>query len=140
MSRRVVDASVALKWFFPEVHSDAAARLLDGPHDLVAPDLLGPEVGNVLWKRVRRGEITSAEAQQVWRAFAAIPIEIRPSRPLIDAAMEIGIREKRSVHDSLYLALALAETCRLVTADRKFYLAIAGGPLADSIVWVEDDT
>jgi hypothetical protein len=25
----VVAASVALKWFIPEIHSDAAARLLD---------------------------------------------------------------------------------------------------------------
>ena len=30
MSIFVVDASVAIKWFFPEIHGDAALRLLFG--------------------------------------------------------------------------------------------------------------
>jgi predicted nucleic acid-binding protein len=29
MKKLVVDASVVMKWFVPEVHSEAAARLLD---------------------------------------------------------------------------------------------------------------
>jgi predicted nucleic acid-binding protein len=44
----VVDASVALKWFLPEVHSDAAARLLREGYRLHAPDLIRAEFGNVL--------------------------------------------------------------------------------------------
>lgn len=39
MSRYVVDASVAVKWFVPEIHTDASLRLLDGNHELLAPDL-----------------------------------------------------------------------------------------------------
>ena len=58
----VVDASVAIKWFLPELYGDAALRLLREGHSLVAPDLLFPEVGNVLWKRVRRREATAKEA------------------------------------------------------------------------------
>jgi predicted nucleic acid-binding protein len=60
VSRYVVDASVAVKWYLPEPESDAAGRLLDPEHDLIAPDLLFAEVGNALWKRWRRGEIGSA--------------------------------------------------------------------------------
>jgi predicted nucleic acid-binding protein len=44
----VVDASVVLKWFLPEIHSDVARRLLDTTHQYVAPDLLFPEVGNTM--------------------------------------------------------------------------------------------
>ena len=40
MSRVVVDASVAVKWFLPEIHSEAALRYLDGDYERVAPDLL----------------------------------------------------------------------------------------------------
>ncbi len=38
MSRLVVDASVAVTWFLPEVHGDVALRLLDPRHDLLAPE------------------------------------------------------------------------------------------------------
>ena len=54
MMKVVVDASVAAKWFLPEIHSDAAARLLDPAIALYAPDLIVPEFGNILWKKIRR--------------------------------------------------------------------------------------
>ena len=43
MSVLVVDASVVVKWFVPEIHSDAARRLLVLPHEYIAPDLLFAE-------------------------------------------------------------------------------------------------
>jgi len=58
VSRYVVDASVGIKWFVPEIHSDAARRLLTEDSILLVPDLFFPEIGNILWKRVRRGEDT----------------------------------------------------------------------------------
>ena len=48
MKKVVIDASVAVKWFVPEIHSAAAARLLEPEIVLCAPDLIGPEFGNVL--------------------------------------------------------------------------------------------
>jgi predicted nucleic acid-binding protein len=61
----VVDASVVLKWFIPEMHSDAARRLLLATHQYFSPDLLFPEVGNAIWKKVRRGELTAEEGQRL---------------------------------------------------------------------------
>ena len=40
MSRFVVDANVAIQWSLPEIHSDAALRLLAQQHTLYAPDLI----------------------------------------------------------------------------------------------------
>ena len=37
----VVDASVAIKWFVPEIHAEAARRLLREGITLLAPDLIG---------------------------------------------------------------------------------------------------
>ena len=51
MSAFVVDASVVVKWFVPEIHSDAARRLLTLPHQYLAPDLLLAETANTIWKR-----------------------------------------------------------------------------------------
>ena len=58
MNRFVVDASVAIKWWVPEVHSADALRYLDPDIGREAPDLLLAEAGNILWKKVNRGELT----------------------------------------------------------------------------------
>ena len=137
MKKVVIDASVAAKWFVPEIHSAAAERFLSPDIVLCAPDLIGPEFGNVLWKKVRRTEITRAEAEEILRAFAAVPLEIRSSSDLLAAAFELACRLDRSVYDSLYLALAVAEECVLVTADARFHAVVAGSALADHVEWVE---
>lgn len=138
MSRYVVDASVAVKWFLPEVHADAARSLLDGGHVLLIPDLIFPEVANILWKRVRRQEITDEEATATVQALGALPLQVSPSWPLVLLGLEIACRNQRTVYDSLYLALAVHENCPMVTADRKLYDAIRSGPLSPHIGWVED--
>jgi predicted nucleic acid-binding protein len=138
VSRFVVDASVAVKWFLPEPHADAARRLLDGGHTLMAPDLLFPEVANILWKRVRRQEITDEEAAATVQALGALPLQVSASWPLVLLALEIACRTQRTVYDSLYLALAVHEDCAMVTADRKLYDAIQGSPMAPHIGWVEE--
>lgn len=90
MKKVVVDASVAIKWFVkwfvPEVHSLAAARLLDSDIVLCAPDLIGPEVGNTLWKKVRRTAITREQADQILAAFERLPLEVHPTTVLLPAA------------------------------------------------------
>lgn len=138
MSRLVVDASVAIKWYVPEVHSAVAARLLEGADELLAPDLIFPEFGNILWKKRRLGEIREAEAREILKALRTVPLQVYPSEPLLDAAFEIAIGLNRSVYDSLYVALAESQDCRFVTADRKLHNALQSTPLAKSIAWIAE--
>lgn len=138
MSHFVVDASVAVKWFFPEIHGDAALRLLDDDHDLLAPDLIFSEVGNVLWKRVQRKEVTVREASTTLKGFVSLPFQIYPSRPLMSLALEIACRSQRSVYDSLYLAVAVLRQCPMVTADRRLHDALKSGPFSANLLWVGD--
>jgi predicted nucleic acid-binding protein len=137
VSLYVTDASVVVKWFVPEVHSAAALRVLDGGHELVAPDLLLPEVGNALWKKARKGEITAGQARQILRALDVSPVRIEPSGTVLEVAFEIASALGRSVYDGLYVALAVVHSGLLVTADRKLYNAVHGGLLSDYLLWVE---
>jgi predicted nucleic acid-binding protein len=139
MRKVVVDASVAAKWFLPEIHSDAAARLLDPAIALYAPDLIVPELGNILWKKVRRDELTGDEAREILRAFLSVPVEVRPSSVLLTAAFELAVELDRSVYDSLYLALAVAEDCAMITADARFHSVLAASSLATHVRWVGDE-
>ena len=138
MSQYVVDASVGIKWYLPEVHDVAARRLLSGQHDLWVPDLIFPEVGNILWKRVRAGQLTEAESQEVLNSFVDLNLTVVASSSLVLPALTIACQAQRTVYDSLYLALAIREQAVMVTADEKFYNAIKSTPLAVFVLWVEN--
>ena len=129
----VVDSSVALKWFVPEIHSEQAASLLETSIQIAAPDLLYPEAGNIVWKKVGRGELQPGEARDVVAALKRIPIAIASSSLLLDAALEIAIAHHRTVYDSLYVALAVARDCPFVTADDRLANALASGPLGEHV-------
>ena len=49
----------------------------------------------------------------------ASAFEVHPITTLIEPAFEIALATGRTVYDSIYLALATALDCKLVTADKK---------------------
>ncbi|HMF93462.1 MAG TPA: type II toxin-antitoxin system VapC family toxin [Vicinamibacterales bacterium] len=125
MSAFVVDASVVVKWFVPEIHSDAAHRLLELPHRYFAPDLLFAETANTIWKKVRRGELKSAQGQQLVADIGRTAVEAIPCRMLAEDAFALAITIDRTVYDCLYLALAVRLNTRMLTADTRFVIGLA---------------
>lgn len=134
----VVDASVAVKWYVPEIHSAQAERLLDQANELHAPDLIVPEVGSILWKKIRRGELTERQGRMIVEAFLIVSVLKHPTTPLLKPAFEGALRAAQTVYDWTYLALAVSLNCQMVTADEKFYKTLLGGPLAANLLWVAD--
>jgi predicted nucleic acid-binding protein len=50
-----------------------------------------------------------------------------------------AVELRRSVYDSLYLALAVAEECVLITADAKFHSVVTTSSVANHVLWVEEE-
>lgn len=138
MSSFVVDASVAVKWVVPEVHSESALRLLERDYYLLVPDFFFAEVANVFWKRVRRGEDSADDAKVALEAITAQPLQVHPSLRLMTCALDIAIRTQRAVYDCVYLTLAVESQCQMVTADEKLFNALQTDPLIAHLLWVED--
>jgi predicted nucleic acid-binding protein len=136
MIRHVVDASVVVKWFVDEVHAEAARRLLADEYAFSAPDLLWPECGNILWKKVQRGELTTQEARLIREGLELQPLHIAPCRLLLEPALEIALDTGRTVYDSCYLALAMLTESPLVTADQCLFKALCDTDYAPYLVWV----
>jgi len=78
MAAYVVDASVAIKWLIDEPGTQQAIALRR--HTLSAPDLLLPECANILWKKVRRDELSGDEAVVCARLLARADVELIPAR------------------------------------------------------------
>jgi predicted nucleic acid-binding protein len=121
----VVDASVVIKWFVPEIHAEAARRWLDASHDYVAPDLLFPEVGNVVWKKVRRKELEEAEAKQLVADLGQVAVEAVGSRSLLQDALAVALTTGITVYDAMYLTLAVRLETEVITGDDRFASKIA---------------
>jgi predicted nucleic acid-binding protein len=125
----VIDASVVIKWFLPENQSDAARRLLSAPHEYFAPDLLFSEVGNVIWKKVRRGELTSEQGERLAADISTVAVETVPTRGLMIDACALATTTGLSVYDSMYLALAVRLKTEMITADDRLGRTVAGRPM-----------
>lgn len=138
MNRFIIDASVAAKWWIPEIHSGAALAFLESDGLLIAPDLLPVELGSILWKKVLRGEITQDLGREILLGFGKTGLRIEPSEPLRDLAWTIATQLNRSFYDSIYLALAVVRKGVFVTADQRFYRALQSSPLAHYVRWIED--
>lgn len=138
MNRYVVDASVAIKWFFPEDFSEHSERLLSSSVELIFPDLVISEIGNILWKYIARGECSHHEAIAILRQIKSPALHMWSTAIIAEDALVIACRTRRSFYDSVYIALAVRADCRMVTADLKLYNALKGTPLKKHILWIED--
>ena len=116
--KKVVDASVVVKWFLDEEGSKEARQLrsehISGKISLVVPELLFSEVLNAL--RYKGG--TKESLSQANRALWDIQFHIeKNSSFLLEKATHLALEHNLSLYDSLYLALALLYGCPLITAD-----------------------
>ena len=125
MSTIIVDASVGVKWFVPEEHSDVAALLLDENVDLEVPRLFFSEFGNILWKKFTRDELSHKDVVDSARGLRSAMLIPVPDEWLLDAAIALACELKHPIYDCLYLALADSLETAVVTADQKFANQVA---------------
>lgn len=134
----VVDSSVAVKWFVVEPYSDQAVSILEdyskGTTTFLAPDLIYPEFGNIIWKKQQFQGLDVNDGQEIVQAFCTLSLEITPSVDLVNDAYTLAKTHRRTVYDMLYLALSIRENCSFVTADEKLVNAIKAH--FQSVVWL----
>jgi predicted nucleic acid-binding protein len=126
MNAFVIDASIALKWVVEEDGTEDALALR-GRDKLLAPELLTAECANVLWKKVRRSELSQDEALLAARLLQASDIELLPTRSLLEAATRLAVTLNHPAYDCVYIALAIERDCRFVTADGRLIRKLREG-------------
>lgn len=118
----VIDASAMVIALLGRSAEAAAMRQRLGSEVCHAPHLIDAEVGNVLRRRVLRGDLAAADAEALLHA----------STPLVDHRYEMthalaqaawALRQNVSFYDALYAALAAALAVPLMTADTRLWRA-----------------
>ena len=119
----VVDASVAVKWVAYEQNSPAAAAVREADNHLIAPSLVIAEIGNALWKKALRREMTRNETLAAFRLAVSHFAEFVPLHDFHQKALELAIELRHPIYDCFYIALAERERCALITADARLIAA-----------------
>jgi predicted nucleic acid-binding protein len=120
----IVDASVAAKWLFAEDFSENALALLRDLTGLgrpvVGPPHLNAELTNVVYQRLRSGEITSQGAGEALRRFLDLGVQLVEPPETYETALAIARQyELPTTYDSLYVALAHDLEADFWTDDRQ---------------------
>jgi predicted nucleic acid-binding protein len=117
----VLDASLALAWFFRDEQNAYAHRVLRrlGDDPAIVPDIWILEMVNGVLVAERRGRLTSADVARVSAELADLPIE--PADVTLEQALgpvlDLARAEKLSAYDAAYLELAMREGLPLATQD-----------------------
>ncbi len=101
---------------------EALAARFQAREVVCAPHLIDAEVGQVLRRFTLRGSMSSARLSAAIQDLIDLPIERFPQAALLPRAVQL--MDNVTVYDALYLALAEALECSLLTSDE----ALAGVP------------
>ena len=138
MTDVVIDATIVLKWFLPELDDAACLRLLNSPIKMHAPTLLAVQVGQALGRRTKTGHVTQEVANRVMATMHRLPIRWTGDAELSAAALRITQLSSRSFPDAVYFALAAKLDAPVVSADRRWCQIVGSGPLCDWVRFVGD--
>ena len=135
-----VDASVVVKWYVSEIHSQEARLLLGHRLERFAPDFVLVELANIFWKKARLREIGDPQAyfQELSRVRQAVVLS--SSADLIERAAQVAAQLDHPVYDCLYIACAEATGSTLITADRRLGNVVADGALNVDVQYIGADS
>lgn len=116
--KKVVDASVLVKWFANEPGSDEALELrrehLEGKTLLVVPELALTESINAMRYKEPDARLLNEVNETLWNVQLHSE---RINKTLLDRAVLLALKYKLSVYDATYLAVAEMFGAPLYTAD-----------------------
>jgi predicted nucleic acid-binding protein len=112
---RVIDSSAIIKFFSKEPGWSKVKKYLIGA---TTTDLAIKELGNALWKKVRRNEMRLEDANEILKNYP-LAVNIVKQREYLEKSLEIAAEHGITLYDSLFIAVALENGYELITCDRK---------------------
>jgi predicted nucleic acid-binding protein len=112
----VIDAGALVELLLRGLRSGAVAAAVDG-RQLAAPAVIDAEILSALRGLERGRALARPRALQAIADLRGAPVQRFPLDPLLDKAW--ALRDRLTVYEALYVALAVELGCPLVTTDRR---------------------
>ncbi len=128
MTRFVVDASVALCWYFESQRTPYSEAILDrlaGGDEALVPALWPFEMVNSLVVAARQKSITPAQLEAFVADLRELPIQVDLGGVgrTYSSVLRLCCQHQLSSYDAAYLDLALVEGVAIATLDRNLRAA-----------------
>ncbi|MCY4614933.1 MAG: type II toxin-antitoxin system VapC family toxin [Chloroflexi bacterium] len=134
MTQLVVDANVVVKWLVDEDQAEEASRVLESESELHAPRFMAAELADVLWQKVRRGEIPPEAAGTLADTLDNLPLFWADDEAFLSDAVRLAVEIDHPAYDCMYLALAHRLGAPLVTADIRFVNRVVRTTYASAVI------
>jgi len=117
---RVIDSSSLVKFFSKEEGWEKVAQIIK--EGVITLDLSIKEIANALWKKILIGEMNENIAIKIlYDLLKGEAIIIVNQDEYLIEAFKIANRNKITIYDSLFIALAKSKNLDLVTSDKRQY-------------------
>jgi predicted nucleic acid-binding protein len=99
-------------------HEQALAALEEAGQ-IIVPDSLFAELGNVVWQWIQFRQLPLHIGLEVLADAEALVDKVVSSARIRERALELAVQAGHSFYDTLFVAAAIQEKTQLVTFDRK---------------------
>lgn len=102
-----------------EEFCEAAAKAIERADEIWVPDSLRAELVNVVWQWVHLRGVPIETGQDVLQDAETLFTKVVPTQALWEHALELAVDRGHPAYDTLFIALAIAQDCKVITYDRK---------------------
>ncbi len=114
----VLDASAAIEVALDGNAANQLSRALAKSEEVIAPELLVPEIVNAIWKYHQFAEFDLSKCEKAMELAVGLVDRLVSHREIYRDAFALSRAQKtRAAYDMFYLALALREDAVLLTLD-----------------------
>jgi predicted nucleic acid-binding protein len=116
--RVVLDANAAIEVALEGKAARSLSATLSQSEEVVAPELLIPEIVNAIWKYHQFAEFDLGKCEKILELAVGLVDRLISHREIYREAFALSRAQKtRAAYDMFYLALALREDAILLTLD-----------------------
>ena len=116
--RVVLDANAAIEVALEGRGADHLSTILSKSEEVIAPELLIPEIVNAIWKYHQFAELDHSKCEKALELVVGLVDRLVSHREIYRDAFALSrARKTRAAYDMFYLALALREDAVLLTLD-----------------------
>lgn len=135
MITAIFDASALVKLMVPESGWRTARAAYDDCDRPATADWAMLECAQALWRKTRLGDLSAEDASLRLHELHAIDLDALETDSVSESALALALSLDHAVYDCAYVALALAESAALVTADRK--LREVATAVGVDVIWID---